>query len=312
MIEIFRKLKGELKRVEKFEKSSWVNLSSPSQKEIEKLTQELNIPLDFITDPLDSDERARIEIDERYNILIVLRIPKVNSDNTDVPYITLPVGIIITDDLILTVCSEKNIVFESFIMDTKLKDFSYEDRNILILHIFQKTAILYLKYLKEINKATAEVEEKLHKDMKNDELIKLLNLEKSLVYFTTSLKSNELMMERLQKIGILQSHLDDNELLEDVLIDNKQAIETANIYSNILSGMMDAFASIISNNLNIVMKFLTSVTIILMLPTLVASIYGMNISLPFQDSPHAFLITVGISVVLSAIGVIIFIKRKWF
>ena len=311
MIEIFKKTEGELKRIKEFEKYSWVNLSNPTNEELEKLVQELNIPLDFLMDPLDLDERARTEIDEKC-ILIVLRIPQINEENVDIPFITLPVGIILTEDLIVTICSKKNIIWENFIKNTKVKEFSSKNRNRLILYIFQKTAILYLRYLQKINKRTAEVEKNLHEAMKNEELITLLNLEKSLVYFTTSLRSNELMMERLQRTDILQSHPDDNDLLEDAIIDNKQAIETANIYSNILSGMMDAFASIISNNLNIVMKFLTSVTIILMLPTLVASIYGMNVNLPFQDSPYAFLITVSISFILSAIGVLIFIKRKWF
>jgi len=148
--------------------------------------------------------------------------------------------------------------------------------------------------------------------MKNEELIKLLNIEKSLVFFTTSLRSNELMMERLQKTEIIKMNPDDEDLMEDVITESKQAIEMSNVYSNILSGMMDAFASVISNNLNVVVKFLAAVTIILMIPTLIASLYGMNVKLPFQDSSHAFLITLSISFTLSAIGVLIFIKRKWF
>jgi magnesium transporter len=148
--------------------------------------------------------------------------------------------------------------------------------------------------------------------MKNEELIKLLNIEKCLVYFTTSLKSNELMMERLLKTEILRLTPEDQEKLEDVQIDNRQAIEMANIYSNILSGMMDAFASVISNNLNVVMKILTSITIILMIPTLIASIYGMNIETPFQRSPFAFFIVVGISFAISLIGVLVFMRKKWF
>jgi len=143
------------------------------------------------------------------------------------------------------------------------------------------------------------------------EVIKLLNLEKSLVFFTTSLRSNEIMAERLDKTGLRMSEAD-KDMLEDVIIENKQAIEMANIYSNILSGMMDAFASVISNNLNVVMKFLTSVTIIFMIPTFVSSTYGMNVPLPFQQSPHAFLIVTGISLMLSLTGVVIFWKRRWF
>ena len=156
------------------------------------------------------------------------------------------------------------------------------------------------------------VEKELHKAMKNVELIKLLNLEKSLVFFTTSLSSNEFMMEKLQRTGLVAMSPDDKEFLEDIIVENKQAIDTASIYSNILSGMMDAFASVISNNLNVVLKFLTSITIIVMIPTLVASIYGMNVELPFQHSQHAFLIITIISLIISLTGVMIFIKRKWF
>ncbi|MDP2898208.1 MAG: magnesium transporter CorA family protein, partial [bacterium] len=150
-----------------------------------------------------------------------------------------------------------------------------------------------------------------HKSLTNEALLHLLDLEKGLVFFTTSIRSNELMMERLQKSQQLKMSPEDQEFLEDVIVDNRQAIEMADIYSNILSGMMDAFASIISNNLSIVLKFLTSVTIILMVPTLVASIYGMNVPLPFQRSPHAFLLTMTASLALSLGSVILFRKRHW-
>lgn len=194
---------------------------------------------------------------------------------------------------LITVCSKDVEVISDFV-NGKAKNFFTENRSCFLLQAFLRTALLYLKHLKEINKRTNAIEDELEKAMKNEELIKLLNLEKSLVFFTTSLKSNELMMERLQKTEIVKLDPDDKELLEDVFIENKQAIEMSNVYSNILSGMMDAFASVISNNLNVVLKLLTAVTIILMIPTLIASIYGMNVRLPFQNSPQAFLITIGI------------------
>jgi magnesium transporter len=229
----------------------------------------------------------------------------------DIPYDTLPIGIIFVEDLVITVSSKDVDVLSDFV-NGRVKNFSTESRSRFLLQIFLRTALLYLKHLKEINKKTNTIEDELAKAMKNEELIKLLNLEKSLVFFTTSLKSNELMMERLQKTEIVKLDPDDKELLEDVLIENKQAIEMSNVYSNILSGMMDAFASVISNNLNVVLKFLTAVTIILMIPTFIASLYGMNIRLPFQDHPYAFLITLGISFTLALISTFIFIKRKWF
>ena len=296
--------------VDQIGKNCWINASCPTTAELENLATDLDIPLDFLTDSLDADERSRIET-ENDAILIVIRVPKVTENGSEVPYSTMPIGIIMKKDYVLTVCA---LDFTEILdlSNRRLKYFASENRIHFILNIFLKASLLYLKYLKEINKRTAEVEMELQRSMKNEALIKLLNIEKSLVFFTTSLRSNELMMERLVKIRSLDLNADDQDLLEDVIIDNRQAIEMANIYSNILSGMMDAFASVISNNLTIVMKFLTSVTIILMIPTLIASIYGMNVELPFQHSSHAFFITLGISSSLSAVGVLIFLKKKWF
>ncbi len=310
MIEIYTKSDGILKKVNEISAGCWINVANPTPDEIDELVNRFDIPRDFLTDALDPDERARTET-EGGVALIMLRVPE-PSGREDIPFITLPVGIILIEGIILTICARENLVAEKFIRTMRVNDFSCDNRKRIILSIFQKTALLYLNYLKEISRKTSEIEEQLHESMRNEELIRLLSLEKSLIYFTTSLRSNELMMERLQKTKILHFTPEDDDILQDAIIDNKQAIETANIYSNILSGMMDAFASIISNNLNIVMKFLTSITIILMLPTLVASVYGMNIKLPFQDSPHAFAITMGVSLVLTVIGVWIFIKRNWF
>lgn len=310
MIKIFKTTKNGLEEIREIEKNCWVNFSNPSNGELVELSEKLNIPLNFLTDPLDVDERARIEMEDKC-VLIILRISHFDEKDVDIPYITLPLGIIFVEDLVITVCS-KDIEVISYFANVKVKNFSTESRSRFLLQIFLRTALLYLKHLKEINKKTNAIEDELARAMKNEELIKLLNLEKSLVFFTTSLKSNELMMERLQKTEIVKLDPDDKELLEDVLIENKQAIEMSNVYSNILSGMMDAFASVISNNLNVVLKFLTAVTIILMIPTFIASLYGMNIRLPFQDHPYAFLITLGISFTLALISTFIFIKRKWF
>ena len=310
MIKIFKTTGNGFISIDNIEKDCWVNVTNPTPDELIKISEDLAIPLDFLTDSLDVDERSRIET-ENNTTLIVLRVPKFDKDNPGVPYTTLPLGIVFTKDIIITVCLwDINEVLNLF--KGKIKNLPTENRRRFILHLFHRTAFFYLKYLKEIIKKSNEVETELHRSMKNEELIKLLDIEKSLVFFTTSLRSNELMMERLSKIRALELNEDDKDLLEDIIVDNKQAIEMANIYSNILSGMMDAFASVISNNLTIVMKFLTSVTIILMLPTLVASIYGMNVELPFQHTSHAFFITIGLSFCLSSVGVLIFLKNKWF
>lgn len=310
MIKILKNTDNGFISIDDIEKNCWINVSNPSPDELTKLSEDLTIPLDFLTDSLDVDERSRIET-ENDKTLIILRVPKFDKDNLGVPFTTLPLGIVLTKDITITICLwDINEVLDLF--KGKIKNLPTGNRRRFILHLFHRTAFFYLKYLKEINKKSNEVETELHRSMKNEELIKLLDIEKSLVFFTTSLRSNELMMERLSKIKTLELNEDDKDLLDDIIVDNKQAIEMANIYSNILSGMMDAFASVISNNLTIVMKFLTSVTIILMLPTLVASIYGMNVELPFQHSPHAFFITIGLSFCLSSVGVLIFLKNRWF
>ena len=296
--------------IKEIEKDCWINVSSPGQNELIKLSKDLNIPLDFLTDSLDIDERSRIEKEDDTTI-IVLRVPIFDKENSEIPFTTLPLGIVLTNGIIVTVCL-RDIKEVLDLFGGKVKYFSAGNRSRFILNLFHRTAFFYLKYLKEINKKSNEVETELHRSMKNEDLVKLLDIEKSLVFFITSLRSNEHMMERLPRIRELELNDDDRDLLEDVIIDNKQAIEMVNIYRDILSGMMDAFASVISNNLNMVMKFLTSVTIILMLPTLVASIYGMNVDLPFQHTPHAFFITIGVSFSLSVTGVLIFLKNKWF
>jgi magnesium transporter len=309
MYNIFKATQDGLIIIDEFPKDCWVRVANPTAEECEFLSKKLTIPLPFLTDPLDIDERARIEIEDGVTLVIV-RIPYFDRENIDIPYTTLPLGIVFTDECIITICSKAVENFLDFV-NGRVKNFSIESRGRFLLQIFYRTALLFLSYLKDINKRTDAIETELHKSLRNVELIRLLNLEKSLVFFTTSLRSNEIMMERLEKTGIRMTE-DDKDMLQDVLIENKQAIEMANIHSNILSGMMDAFASVISNNLNVVLKFLTSVTIIFMIPTFVASTYGMNVRLPFQQSPHAFLIVTAIALMLSLTGVAIFWKRKWF
>ncbi|WP_417913975.1 magnesium transporter CorA family protein [Candidatus Electronema sp. JM] len=311
MIQVFKWVGNRYASVEEIEQSCWVNIVNPSRQEVEKLSAELDIPLDFLTDPLDIDERSRIETEEGL-LLIVLRIPDYDENNSEVPFITIPAGIILAkNDILITICSSDiNELLELHI--GKVKSIPSASKTGFFLRIFLRTALLYLKFLKEINRRTGEIEKELQKSLKNEELIRLLNLEKSLVFFTTALKSNELMMERLLKIKTLGLNEDDEDMLEDVIIENKQAIEMANIYSNILSGMMDAFASVISNNLNAVMKILTLITIIMMIPNLVVSFYGMNIEVPFQHSRYSFLAVLGMSVSMSILGVFFFRKKRWF
>jgi magnesium transporter len=310
MIEIFKTTENNLTRLSVPEEDCWLNLTGPTDEEIEQVAQQFELPTDFLSNPLDVNERARFEVEDK-KVLIVLRVPHYDETNTTTPFITLPVGIILAKDIVITVCSRPVSVLQDFIQN-RIKNLSTATRSRFVLHVFLRTAISFLDHLKEINARTAELESRLNKAMKNAVLLRLLNLEKCLVYFNTSLRANELMMERVQSLGVMKLYEDDKDLLDDVITENRQAIEMAGIYSNILSGMMDAFASIINNNVNVVMKFLTAITIILMIPTLIASIYGMNVPLPFQHSHYAFVIVMAISFFISTMGVLIFIRKKYF
>jgi magnesium transporter len=287
----------------------WINAVNPTSEEIIRL-QELGAPQDYITYPLDLDERARTER-ENGEILIVSRIPFYNGENADIPYTTIPLGIILTEKYILTVCKHENEILNEFIK-CRTKTLNTAKRVRFVLRILLNTANRYLSYLREINKLVDALEDQLQLSTRNKEVLELLKYQKSLTYFTTALKSNELMLERLQRSQLFTKYPEDEDLLEDVLTENKQAIEMTNIASNILSSMMDAFASIISNNLNSVMKLLAAITIVLSLPTMVASFYGMNVDLPFQHLPQAFLITLAFSFLISLLVVYMFWKRDWF
>lgn len=286
----------------------WINVIDPTPEEIMWLT-ELTIPQDYITYPLDIDERARME-HENGEILIVLRVPIYIGDTADIPYSTMPLGIIINQQHLVTVCKHNNDIIDEFTRG-KVRGIVTAKRNRFVLQILHSTANKYLNYLREITKSVDALEDQLQQSTRNKEVLELLKYQKCLTYFTTALKSNELMMERLQRLQFFKAYPDDEDLLEDALTENQQAIEMTNIASNILSSMMDAFASIISNNLNMVMKLLAAITIVLSLPTMVASFFGMNVHLPFENIPYAFLFTLGISFVLSLLVLYLFYRRDW-
>lgn len=302
---------NEFQEIKEFKKGAWINLVNPSENEIKKVCENVQIQEDFIRDALDFEEKARIDQEDDDNtILFVVDVPVTEKgEEGEVIYSTMPLGmIVVRDDFFITISLRKNKVIEDF-EKMKIKNFQTYKKSKLIFQILYLNSSYYLTYLKQINKETEIAEYILKKSMKNKELLKLLSLEKSLVYFTTSLKSNELVMEKTMRGKIIKLYEEDEDILEDAITENKQAIEMAKIYSDILTGTMDAYASIISNNLNGVMKFLTSITIVLAVPTMVSSFWGMNVNLPFQDSKFGFPIMILISVTLTLI-VTWWLKRK--
>lgn len=311
MFTIYRSIENEIIILDKIEKGAWVNIVNPNETEISCLSEYLKIPIEHLKAALDEEERARIELDEECTIVLI-DIPVASKDTSERGiYYTIPLGIIITNENIVTVSLRENSVIRPF-LENKVKSFWTFKKTRFLLQIFYRNSKVYLQYLRNIDKTSDVIESRLHRSLKNEELIQLLELEKSLVYFSTSLKSNEIVLEKIQRANLIKMYPDDMELLEDVIIENKQAIEMSNIYSNILSGTMDAYASVISNNLNMVLKFLTSVTIIISIPTMVASFFGMNVHVPFENDAHAFMIIFMISILFSVILSVFMVRKELF
>ena len=298
--------------ITEFKKGNWINMIAPTDEEIKLVCEKLKIQEDFIRYSLDSEEKARIDIEEDDGTtLFIIDVPIMDEENKEEIHSTMPLGmIVVRDDYFLTVSLKPTKLISEF-EQTKLKKgiVTYK-KSRMILQIFYKNAQMYLTELRKIDKEKIETEKELNVSMKNKELLKMMNLEKGLVYITTSLKSNEVVMEKTLRGKIIKLYEEDEDILEDAIVENKQAIEMAKIYSDILSGTMDAYASIISNNLNIVMKVLTTITIILSIPTIIGGFWGMNVQVPFAGNPFAFYIIVVSSIVLTVIAYFAFKKQN--
>ena len=298
------------KETNKFIRGNWINMVSPSEEEIKTVCENVNIQEDFIRYALDPEEKARIDIEEDDNtILFIIDIPIMEIESGAKVYSTMPIGVIfVRDDYIITVSLRKNSIMED-LEKKKVKNIITYKKSRMLLQIFYSNSEMFLNLLKKLNKETEIAENVLKNSMKNKELLKLLSLEKGLVYFTTSLKSNEVVMERTMRGNLIKLYEEDEDILDDAIIENKQAIEMAKIYRDILTGTMDAYASIISNNLNGVMKYLTSITIILAIPTMIASYWGMNVAVPMQNNPFGFIIIVASSLLIGIIATL-WLKKK--
>lgn len=293
----------------KWEPGCWVNIEIPTEEEKRYLIDELGVPEAFYNDIEDVDERPRIEYDEGW-FFILLRVPFKNID-VSIPFSTVPLGIIFKDEVFVTICFYQTEVLPDFIQFTSKKNINKRDNFDLVLRLMLSSSVWFLKYLKQINQSIKLAETQLERSIKNEDLQALLKIEKSLVFFTTSLKGNDILLHRIKNIRNYKDTYDP-ELIEDVEIELRQAQETTNVYSDILSGMMDAYASVISNNLNIIMKQLTSISIILMIPTLIASLYGMNVPNGFENTKFGFWIILFVSFLFSMFGVVMFMRKRWF
>ena len=293
--------------VTEYKRGNWINMIAPSDDEIKTVCENINIQEDFIRYALDPEERARIDYEEDDGTTLILAdVPIIEKDEDQKEYSTIPVGfIIVRDEYFITVSLMENQVIRRM-NPMKNKSVATYKKSRLVLQCLYVNSEIYLNLLKKINRETEIAEKELRQTRKNKSLLRLLSLEKSLVYFTTS---NEVVMERMNRGKVIKLYEEDEDLLEDVLIENKQAMEMSKIYSDILSGVMDAYSSIISNNLNGVMKILTAITIIISVPTMISSFWGMNVKVPMQDNPWGFAIIL-IASILIGIIVTIILKRK--
>ena len=312
MIKIFKTYEetGITEQIDTIERESWVAMTAPSATEILKISKEFNIEIDDLKAPLDEEERSRLEKEDNYTMILV-DIPVIERRNEKDWYETIPLGIFITEKVIFTICLKETRILKQF-MDGLVPDFCTYKKTRFVYQILYNNAALYLHYLRVIDKKSEEIEKILLEDSKNQDLIQLYELDKCLVYFTTSLQSTELVMEKMLKTNSIRHYAEDEDLLEDVIIENKQAMEMTHIYHNILRSMMSLFSSIIDNNLNQIMKLLAAVTIVVELPTLISAFYGMNvspISMPFSTSPWAFGLIAVFSFVVCMVAVYI-LKKK--
>lgn len=318
MIKYYKKSDTAIVEIEQPEKDCWINVHPPfDHKRIAALSDAIDIPIDFLLDSIDINERSRFESDDNVK-LIVINTPVENdienSIDNDALYITIPIGIILTKDHNIIISSAQNRVIDWF-FSIAIKHIDPTDKDNIVLKIFEKNVVYFIQYLNEMNKKRYLIEKELMHSSRNTELAKLLNIQKSLVYFVTDLRANELLMVKISRTNFLniKNNEEKSDYLQDIIIDSSQALEMANVYTNILVGTMDAFGSIISNNLNIVMKRLTSVTIILMVPTLIASYYGMNVSpLPGSGVLNPFWFVISMSIVGAVILFFVFKKIRWF
>jgi len=312
MIQYFKNINQQTVEIDKPENGAWINVSPPlKQEEFSELSNGLEIPIDFLTDSLDIDERSRFEEDDNVKLIVIKTPTENNSFNeSDAYYITIPICIILTHNQIVTVNSFDNPAIKKFL--NTFQNRQSDRRSMMVLKVFEKIVQNFMDHLKEINQRRNIFEQKLYDASRNEHLLELMRIQKSLVYFLTALRSNELLLVKIQRTNFLGLTEEEKEFLDDLIVDNSQALEMANIYSNILGSTLDAFAGIIANNQNEVLKRLSVITIVLTLPVLVASIYGMNVPIPYQDSKLAFYMPVGLSLIISLFIGWFFLKKKIF
>lgn len=315
MIHYYSQQDGRLIELDELQSGCWINIDPPfSQEELEELAQQFEIPLDFLTDPLDIDERSRYDREDDVR-QIILNTPVLNrnEEENDAIYITVPIGIILTPDHVITITVQPNPVLQ-LILDNKIRNINPADEQQFVLHILEQTVYRFLGCLKKLNVKRNVIEQELYDSSRNSELKQLLSIEKSLVYIINALNGNELLKMKIKRTDFLGFRHDEDksDLFEDIIIDNGQALEMANIYTNILNGTFEVYGSIISNNLNITMQRLTLITIILTVPMIISSFFGMNVPVPGANFGYSMLVIIICSILISAVAIWYFRSKRLF
>lgn len=304
MIEYYKTINGSIDKINDFTNGCWINIVNPSMSELKNISSKFNIDINALSSVLDKEERSRLESEDGYS-MVIIDVPVDESDTNSSTYSTMPLSIFLINNAIITISTIESEILNIFI-NKKIKNFSTTKKSRFLFQILQQNAFSYLKYLRQIDNLTTQIERNIYSSVKNQELIQILNLEKSLIYFSTSLKANDMVLNKIMRTKSIEKFEDDEDLLEDVLMENKQAMEMSNIYGDILSRIMDAFSSIISNNQNRVMSILTSVTLIMSIFTIISGFFGMNVlGLPFSTHPYGFFIIILVSILLAIIASIL-------
>ncbi len=318
MMTIYKWDNGGLKETPEFAPSCWINLSEPTTAELEKVLSYAQVPRDFLTDPLDREERPRFESEDGFHLVIVhvpYPVRGEEDDDTVLPYETLPLGVVLFGDSVITICSQSTPVTGAF-LDQIRRVCPPQEQNRFLFRLLWHAAVLFLRYLRDMHARTEKLEDDLHESISNEALLKLLTYQKALVYFSTSLKADNILINRLDHARQLNMTEDDRDFLDDAAVEYQQALETATIHANILNGTMDTFASLINNNLSRVMKWLAVATVLLAVPTVITSAFGMNVNLPFVDDPQQggewvfWMLSAICGVVLMAVGGVLWYLRK--
>lgn len=310
MIQLFQTIKTQLNEVSSLAEGVWINIVDPTLEERNWIEENAPLVAEYLSDSLDLDELSRVEKEDDY-LLVVIRLPHFRGVEHDSPFTTIPLLIIQTETNIFTICKEENVIIQEFIRE-RIKGFSTAKKNKFLLQLMFKTAGKYLLHLRNINKIVERLEDELESSLRNREIFELLKYEKALIYYMTALQANGAMMERLRRLRIFAAFEEDEDLLEEVMIENQQAIQMTNITTRVLGQMMEAYSSVINNNMNNVMKTLTFVTICLAIPTLFASLYGMNVPLPFAETTTAFWFILTLSATLVLVVFFMFRRLRWF